>query len=60
MKKKIQYRNKQGLYDEMLLEPEKEIIDWYRNPLKKVGKLCGVVFMTIRPFPKTTPPNKRT
>jgi hypothetical protein len=46
-------RNKQGLYDELLSTPGKDVIDWFRKPLKKVGKLYGVTIVTIKPFPTT-------
>jgi len=46
-------KTKEGLYDEILTEyPPKKIMDWFKKPLKRVGKLYGVQFVTIKPFPK--------
>lgn len=49
---KKQFRHKNGLYDELSLEPDKKVINWFKKPFKKVGKLYGVTLITIKPFPK--------
>src|SRR3990167_7238391 len=44
-------KKKNGLYDEMLIPVlTGKIKDWFNKPLKKVGKLYEITFITIEPL----------